>query len=128
MWKSGTRHVSMARATYLARPIAMSSCGDSFPVKKFILTPFSQIRCPLTSEKPDDVEGAPGMIAASFKAMVDSSDLDRATAGELVVIPKCRDWGWWTCQGRPVIVWPAAAMAAFVSTKDQRDSTAQRRL
>src|SRR5215813_1050073 len=80
MWKSGTRHVSMARATYLARPIAMSSCGDSFPVKKFILTPFSQIRCPLASEKPDDVEGAPGMIAASFKAMVDSSDLDRAMA------------------------------------------------
>jgi hypothetical protein len=25
MWKSGTRHVSMARATYLARPIAVSS-------------------------------------------------------------------------------------------------------
>jgi len=24
MWKSGTRHVSMARATYLARPIATS--------------------------------------------------------------------------------------------------------
>jgi len=33
MWKSGTSHLSMARAIYLARPPAMSSYGDSFPAK-----------------------------------------------------------------------------------------------
>ena len=33
MCKSGTSHLSMARAIYLARPIAMSSYGDSFPAK-----------------------------------------------------------------------------------------------
>jgi hypothetical protein len=34
MWKSGTRHVSMASATYLARPIATSRYGDALTSKK----------------------------------------------------------------------------------------------
>jgi hypothetical protein len=33
MWKSGTCHVLMAPATYLAGPIAMSRYGDAFTAK-----------------------------------------------------------------------------------------------
>jgi hypothetical protein len=44
MWKSGTRHVLMARAGYVARPIATSSTVTLSRSKKFTLTSFNSAR------------------------------------------------------------------------------------
>jgi hypothetical protein len=81
MWKSGTRHALMARATYLARPIAMSRYGDAFTPKVYPNI-FQSSQGPAMSDKPDDVEVAPDTIAANFKVMVDSSVLDQGTGRE----------------------------------------------
>ncbi len=44
MWKSGTRHVLMARGGYVARPIAMSSTVTLSRPKRFTPTSFNSAR------------------------------------------------------------------------------------
>jgi len=51
MWKSGTCHVLMARAAYVARPHTMSRDGDAFTAKKTTLTSSNQIRVLALSDK-----------------------------------------------------------------------------
>jgi hypothetical protein len=74
VWKSGTRHVLMARAGYVARPIAMSSTVTLSRPKSLSRHLSSQGAA--ISGKPDDVEVAPDTIAAGFKVMVDFGLLD----------------------------------------------------
>src|SRR5713101_334620 len=79
MWKSGTRHVLMARAGYVARPIAMSST---------VTLSHLSIQGAAISGKPNDVEVAPDTIAAGFKVMVDSGLLDQGTGGPTGALPR----------------------------------------